>query len=181
MSAAGGRPYVFLDRDGTLIEDRGYPHRLADYAPLPGAVEAVRLLRAAGFGVAIVTNQSGIARGYFGEEDFRAFQAHLERDFAAQGAPIDASYHCPHLPDAGCACRKPSPGLVLRAARELGADLAASWVVGDQASDAELAARAGCRAVVVGAGARAVASPIATEPDLLAAARRIVRESRGAR
>jgi D-glycero-D-manno-heptose 1,7-bisphosphate phosphatase len=178
MSAPGGRPYVFFDRDGTLIEDRGYPHRLADYAPLPGAVEAVRLLRAAGFGVAVVTNQSGIARGYFGEDDFLAFQSHLERDFAARGAPIDRSYHCPHLPDAGCDCRKPSPGLVLRAARELGADLAASWVVGDQASDAELAARAGCRAVLVGEGARSASAAVATEPDVLAAARRILRESK---
>ena len=76
----------------------------------PGAYEAVRALRAAGFGTAIVTNQSGIARGRFGEADFARFQAHLLADFAAHGAALDASYHCPHLPDAGCECRKPRPG-----------------------------------------------------------------------
>jgi D-glycero-D-manno-heptose 1,7-bisphosphate phosphatase len=145
------RPWVFLDRDGTLIEDRGYAHELADYAPLPGAYEAVRALREAGFGVAVVTNQSGIGRGIFGEAEFARFQSHLLADFAAHGAALDASYHCPHRPDEGCDCRKPRPGLLLRAAREHAIELGASWVIGDKDSDVELARNAGCAAVRIGA------------------------------
>ena len=159
------RAFVFLDRDGTLIEDRDYAYQLADYAPLAGAYEAVRALRAAGFGTAIVTNQSGIARGRFGEADFARFQAHLLADFAAHGAALDASYHCPHLPDAGCECRKPRPGLLLRAQRELGADLARSWVIGDKESDVELARAAGCAAVRIGEPG---------VPDIRAAAARVL-------
>lgn len=146
------RPFIFFDRDGTLIEDRGYTYRLADYAPLAGAYEAVADARAAGFGVAIVTNQSGIARGKFTSDDLGRFHAHLEADFAAHGAPLDAVFFCPHAPDAGCACRKPAPGLLQRAQQTLGADLARSWVIGDRALDVELAARAGCRAVLVATG-----------------------------
>ena len=112
----------------------------------------MRALRAAGFGTAIVTNQSGIGRGLFSEADFARFQAHLLADFAAHGAALDASYHCPHLPDAGCECRKPQPGLLLRAQRELGADLARSWVIGDKRERrrARRAPRA-ARAVRIGA------------------------------
>ncbi len=172
------RAFVFLDRDGTLIEDRGYAHQLADYAPLAGAYEAVRALRAAGFGTAIVTNQSGIARGRFGEADFARFQAHLLADFAAHGAAIDASYHCPHLPDAGCECRKPRPGLLLRAQRELGANLARSWVIGDKESDVELARAAGCAAVLLSPAGAKRADGAALAPDVLAAARLVLAEPR---
>ncbi|HXZ83992.1 MAG TPA: HAD family hydrolase [Myxococcota bacterium] len=161
------RPFVFIDRDGTLIEDRHYAHELTDYAPLPGAYEAVRALRAAGFGTAVVTNQSGIGRGLFSEADFARFEAHLLADFAAHGAPLDASYHCPHLPDAGCDCRKPRPGLLQRAQREHAVDLARSWVIGDKESDLELARSAGCAAVLVGTNARRDAVPVA--PSLLEA------------
>jgi len=166
------RPWVFLDRDGTLIEDREYAHALADYAPLPGAYEAVRELRAAGFGAAVVTNQSGIGRGLFSEADFARFQAHLLADFAAHGAALDASYHCPHRPDEGCDCRKPRAGLLLRAAREHAIDLARSWVIGDKESDVALALGAGCRAVQIGAAPRS--DGVAVAPDLLTAVRRFV-------
>lgn len=172
------RPFVFLDRDGTLIEDRGYAFRLADYAPLAGAHDAVRALRAAGFGTAIVTNQSGIARGFFGEADFARFQAHLLADFAVHGAALDASYHCPHLPDAGCECRKPRPGLLLRARRELGADLARSWVIGDKESDVELARAAGCAAVLLAPPGAPRADGVAVAADVLAAAKRVLAEPR---
>lgn len=165
------RRFVFLDRDGTLIEDRGYAHSLSDYAPLPGAYDAVRELRAAGFGAAVVTNQSGIGRGLFSEADFERFQAHLLADFAAHGAALDASYHCPHTPDAGCDCRKPRAGLVMRAARDFAIDLPGSWVIGDRESDLALAASVGCRAVRVG-GARS--DGVALARDLLEAVRRFV-------
>jgi len=168
--------WVFLDRDGTLVEDRGYAHELADYAPLPGTYEAVRALRSAGFGLAVVTNQSGIGRGYFGEADFARFQAHLFADFAAHGAALDASYHCPHLPDAGCECRKPRPGLVLRASREHSIDLARSWVIGDRELDVALAHAAGCRAVLLAKDPRADGTPVAA--DLREAVARFVLPAR---
>jgi D-glycero-D-manno-heptose 1,7-bisphosphate phosphatase len=171
-----GRRFAFVDRDGTLVRDRGYVHRIEDYERLPGAAEGLRALADAGFALAIVTNQSGIARGLYGEGEFRAFTEHLRRDFAAAGVRFEAVYHCPHLPGAGCACRKPAPGLLERAASELGADLERSWVIGDRESDAELARNAGCRCVLLGgaepdreapAGARSAA-------DLREAARIVV-------
>jgi D-glycero-D-manno-heptose 1,7-bisphosphate phosphatase len=160
------RPFVFLDRDGTLIEDRGYVHALADYAPLPGAFEAVCALRAADFGIAVVTNQSGIGRGFYSEADFARLQAHLFADFAAHGAPLDASYHCPHLPDAGCDCRKPRPGMIRRAQQDFAIDLARSWVIGDQESDVGLARAVGCASVQLRVTPEA--------PTLLEAVRRYV-------
>jgi D-glycero-D-manno-heptose 1,7-bisphosphate phosphatase len=166
------RRFVFLDRDGTLIEDRGYQFELADYSPLPGAYEALRELRAAAFGLVIVTNQSGIGRGYFSEADFQRFQSHLLADFAAHGAPLDASYHCPHRPDAGCDCRKPRAGMVLRAARELAIDLGESWVIGNEDTDVALARTVGCRAVRVGGGDRGDGVPVAA--DVLDAVRRFL-------
>lgn len=179
------RPFVFLDRDGTLLRDDGYTHRIDDYAPLPGAHEAVRRLREAGFGVAVVTNQSGIGRGYFTEDDYTRFEAHLLADFAAHDARIDAVYHCPHRPDEGCACRKPATAMLERAARELGADLARSWVVGDSAADIELARRAGARAVLVRTGqganhAAQVPAGVAIADDVLAAAHLICHATQSA-
>jgi D-glycero-D-manno-heptose 1,7-bisphosphate phosphatase len=140
--------FVFLDRDGTLVADAGYTHRLEDYALLPGVAEGLRRLRDAGYRFAVVTNQSGIARGLYDEAAFRAFQRHLERDLARHGIALAASYCCPHLPDAGCGCRKPAPGMLLRARDELGAQLAESFVVGDSPADIGLAERAGCRGAV---------------------------------
>jgi len=142
------RRFVFLDRDGTLVRDHGYTHKLANYALLPRVRAGLLRMTQAGFGLAVVTNQSGIGRGYYTEADFQAFQAHLCADLQRSGIRIEATFFCPHLPEAGCPCRKPAPGLLWRARAELGADLAASWVVGDQASDLELARRAGCRGAV---------------------------------
>jgi D-glycero-D-manno-heptose 1,7-bisphosphate phosphatase len=143
------KPFVFLDRDGTLVRDAGYTHRIEDYALVPGVPAALRRLAAAGYRLAIVTNQSGIGRGYYDREDYEAFQRHLVADLARTGVRIEASYCCPHLPDAGCACRKPEPGLLLRAREELGVDLSRSWVIGDTTADLELARRAGCAGAVL--------------------------------
>ena len=140
--------FVFLDRDGTLVRDLGYTHRIEDYELLPGVVPGLRRILDAGFRLAVVTNQSGIGRGYFKAEQYVAFQAHLAGDLARQGVPIDASYFCPHRPEANCECRKPRPALLHRAERELGADLARSWVIGDSTVDVELAQRGGCRGAV---------------------------------
>ncbi|MCP5056064.1 MAG: HAD family hydrolase [bacterium] len=135
--------FVFLDRDGTLVRDPGYVHCIDDYELLPGVVDGLRQLQAAGWKLAIVTNQSGIGRGFFEEQDFQAFQKHLIDDLAAQGVRIEATFHCPHAPNDGCSCRKPAPGLLERARDELGAALLDSWMIGDSARDGEAAAAAG--------------------------------------
>lgn len=131
------RGAVFFDRDGTLIEDE---HYLADPARVrlrPGAAAAVRAVRAAGFAAVVVTNQSGIGRGLFDESAYEAVRARLDAILAEHGAALDASYHCPHAPDAtpACTCRKPGPGLFHRAASELGVDLARSAALGDRVRD----------------------------------------------
>lgn len=145
------RPAAFLDRDGVLIEDTGYPHRPEDLRLIPGAAEAVARLKAAGFTTVIVTNQSGVARGLFSEDRMWAFNAELVDLLATRGAVIDAVYACPFLPDAPVAAyahpdhpdRKPNPGMLLRAARDLDLDLSRSILIGDRDSDLLAAERAG--------------------------------------
>jgi len=170
--------FVFLDRDGTLVRDHGYTHRVEDYALLPDVREGLGRLARAGFRLAIVTNQSGIGRGYYDVAAFQAFQRVLVDDLARSGIALEASFFCPHLPDAGCACRKPAPGLLLEAARALGADLAASFVIGDRVADAEAGRRAGCRDVVIvrrpGAPDPGAPADVAVVHDLDAAARWIL-------
>jgi D-glycero-D-manno-heptose 1,7-bisphosphate phosphatase len=156
------RRYVLLDRDGTLIRDTGHPHRPEDYEPLPGVAPALRRLLGAGFRLAIVTNQSGIGRGWFDWPTYERFHARVLADLAAAGVAIDATFVCPHAPDAGCTCRKPEPGLLLRARDALGADLAATWMIGDTDRDVAAARGAGCfGAVRVG-----VAAPVASRDPL---------------
>ena len=149
-SAEGGRPAVFFDRDGTLMEDVDYCGDPSDVRVLPGAGEALRRLKNAGRRLFIITNQSGIARGYFTEVTYRAVDAELRRQLGAD--LIDASYHCPHLPDEGCACRKPSPQMLFDAAREHRVDLTQSFFVGDKASDLECGRAAGVRTILVKTG-----------------------------
>jgi histidinol-phosphate phosphatase family protein len=152
VDAPGGpRPAVFLDRDGTLIHDRHYLSDPAGVELLPGAGEAVARLNRAGLFVVLVTNQSGIGRGWFSEHDYQAVHRRLLELLAAHGAWLDADYHCPLSPDAPDpgAMRKPGSGMFLRAAREHGLDLAASWYVGDRARDVAPARELGGRAVLV--------------------------------
>ena len=141
--------FAFLDRDGTLVRDGGYTHRLEDYELLSSVAPALAALRRAGYRLAIVTNQSGIGRGIFAESDFETFQRRLLGDLESAGVQIERAYRCPHAPDHGCECRKPEPGLLWRARDELGADLARSWVIGDSERDAGLALRAGCAGAVL--------------------------------
>ena len=131
------RPAAFLDRDGTLIEDRHYLKDPELVAPIPGAAAAVRSLNAAGVAVVVVTNQSGIARGYFGEDEYERVAARVVERFAAEGARLDAAYHCAHHPDVTgpCACRKPGTLLFELAARDHGLSLGESLFAGDKWRD----------------------------------------------
>lgn len=150
------RRAVFLDRDGTINEEVNYLHRIEDFSFVPGAPEAIRRLKEAGFLVIVVTNQSGVARGYFPMEAVEALHRHIQAELAAAGTSIDAFYVCPHHPTAGagdyrtdCDCRKGNPGMLLRAARDHDIDLGRSYMIGDKSADLEAGERAGCRSLLV--------------------------------
>lgn len=144
------RTAVFLDRDGTLIVDRHYLADPGGVELLPGAGEAVARLNVAGFVAVLATNQSGIARGYFTEDQYAVVHARLVRELAGHGARLDAEYHSPDFEDGGPdGDRKPGAGMFLRAAREHGLDLARSWWVGDRRRDVQAAGRFGARGFLV--------------------------------
>lgn len=141
---------VFLDRDGVIIRDTGYLGDPRGVLVLPGVPEALTLLRAAGWKLVVVTNQSGIARGFFSEEDHLKVRMRMEELLAAHGVGLDGYFHCPHGPWEQCSCRKPRPGMVFRARDELGIQLEGSFVVGDKMSDLELAWNVGIQGILVG-------------------------------
>jgi heptosyltransferase II len=160
LEAAGarGRRALFLDRDGTLIAPVAYLGDPDGVRLVAGAARAIRAAREAGCRIVIVTNQSGLARGFYREEQMDRVHARIAELLAREGAAIDRVYHCPHHPDltGPCGCRKPEPGLFLRAAQELGIDLARSAGVGDTIEDLRAASRAGCRPILVRTGYGAV-------------------------
>ncbi|MFZ5812747.1 MAG: D-glycero-beta-D-manno-heptose 1,7-bisphosphate 7-phosphatase [Thermodesulfobacteriota bacterium] len=154
------RRAVFLDRDGVLNEDRNYLWKPEDFVLLPGAVEALSRLQAAGFLLVVVTNQSGIARGFYTEQDYQNLTAYMRGLLEGYGIRLAGVYHCPHHPMHGkgpyrvsCGCRKPQPGLILRAGEELGIDVRRSFLVGDKQSDMEAGRTAGVgRCILVKTG-----------------------------
>jgi D-glycero-D-manno-heptose 1,7-bisphosphate phosphatase len=175
------RPAAFLDRDGTVIVEREFLARPDDVELLPGAAQALKRLADAGFALVLVTNQSGIARGLYGEEDYRAVQARLADLLQETGVALDGDYHCPHHPDftGPCDCRKPAPGMFLRAARELGLDLAASVYIGDRLRDVLPGLKRGGRAFLVRTGygkeeASVAPDGVVVVDDVVEAARRVV-------
>ncbi len=167
-------PALFLDRDGVLIEEVEYLAELGLVKLIPGAAAAVRRANDAGWRVVVVSNQSGVARGLILE----SFLADVHREIARQlldeaGAVIDGFYYCPHHPTEGqgiyridCDCRKPKSGMLLRAARELGIDLAQSWMIGDRRTDLEAGAAAGCRTILVRTGYGAATGITDADPEL---------------
>ena len=179
------RKAAFIDRDGVLNEERAFVHRIEDFEFVPGAIEALRGLQAAGYLLVVITNQSGIARGLYSEADFRALTVHLRERLHAAGIGLDAVEYCPHLPDApvaryrvDCDCRKPKPGMLKRAIAALDIDPAASFLVGDRLSDVEAGRAAGVgRCFLVQTGyplpAEAVARADAVYDDLLTCVRAI--------
>ena len=191
---SGVKRAVFIDRDGTISDEVGYVNHVSRYRVFPFAAEAVRLLNESGWLAVLVTNQAGVARGYFVEDLIQEVHGLLASELARGGARLDAVYYCPHHPSVGeppyrsdCDCRKPRPGLILRAAEELGLDLARCWMVGDRHSDVELARNAGVRAAFVlsgyGRGEYAHQShgwkhrPDLVAEDLLEAVRKIIEGS----
>ena len=159
---------VFLDRDGTIAKDVHYCHRVEDFEILPTVPQAIRLLNGCGFKVVVVTNQSGIARGYFTEGTLLQIHQHMRQELAKYGARVDTTYYCPHHPDDGCECRKPMPGLLLKAVEELGIDLRRSFMVGDKEMDIRAGKAVGCRTALI-ATDHNTGREIATPPDYIAA------------
>jgi D-glycero-D-manno-heptose 1,7-bisphosphate phosphatase len=160
---------VFLDRDGVIIEDTGYVAGKDRVRFLPGSAQAIRRLNVNGFKVIVVSNQAGVARGYFDEAAVKATNVYIRDALARQGACIDAFYYCPHHVDGiieayrrDCYYRKPNPGMIEKAGRDFSIDLAESFVIGDRSCDIKAGYRAGCRTVLVGD------EPIDISPDFFA-------------
>lgn len=192
MNKDNKTPAVFLDRDGTLNVDSGYPSSLADIELLPGAIEAVKLLNAHELPVIVITNQSGIARGMFGEEDVQEIHAGIKQQFADAGSVISDFYYCPHHATKGqgtylldCDCRKPKSGMFLQAAKDYKLNLESCYMVGDKLSDVEAGLRLNMPGILVATGEgkkqalKALNDPELPQPtivvaDVLAAAEYIV-------
>jgi D-glycero-D-manno-heptose 1,7-bisphosphate phosphatase len=169
-------PAVFLDRDGTINEEMGYINHLSRFQVFPQAAPAIRRLNEAGLKVVVISNQSGVARGYFPLALMEETNRRLTQVLAEGSARLDGFYLCTHHPEAGCSCRKPKPELILRAARDLDLDLSRSYLVGDRYNDLETAANAGVKGVLVLTGYgqgefayqqdRAAAPPVYVARDL---------------
>ena len=182
----GKRKAVFLDRDGTINVEVQYLSQVKDFQLIPGVPWALKRLKDAGFLLVVVTNQSGIGRGLYDEAALETVHSHMHADLANFGAPIDACYFCPHHPEHAtgvyrreCGCRKPLPGMLLQAARDLDIDLAASFMIGDKVADVEAGLAAGCTSLLVLTGygsAQQDALPAGVQayPDLPAAAEAIL-------
>jgi len=187
---SSARSAVFLDRDGTINVERDYLSDPEQLELIPGAGPAIHALNDAGLPVIVVTNQSGIARGMLDTARLDRITARLDELLAAEGASVLATYHCPHHPEYAerldCECRKPRPGMLLRAAREHGLDLERSWIVGDSLRDLSAGEAVGARGILVETGKGAVQSaaarkggdaPACVVADLAAAVQRILADS----
>ena len=148
-----------MDRDGTINEEDGYVHKIEDLRFTPGAQEAIGLARESGYLVVVISNQAGVARGYYTEEDVRRFQDHMQDELKKAGTKVDGFYYCPHHPDSGqgkylvvCECRKPKPGMLIQASKDLGIDLSRSFMIGDHLNDIKAGHNAGCRTALVRTG-----------------------------
>lgn len=155
---------AFLDRDGTIAKDVHYCRRIEDFEIFPGVDEAIRLLNENRFKVIIVTNQSGVARGYFTEEILAQIHRKMIQELSQHEAHLDAIYYCPHHPDENCECRKPKPKLIIDAAKEFGISLEQSYVVGDMTMDIKAGKLAGCKTVLLNSDANFTKVDTGEEP-----------------
>ena len=152
----GTRKAVFLDRDGTINVEKDYLYKIEDFEFIPGVPEAIKRLKDAGFLVIVVSNQSGVGRGYFDERAVETLHRHIQEELVEFGTSIDAFYFCPHHPDEGvgdykvvCDCRKGAPGMLLQAAEDHDIDLQKSFMIGDKLADIKAGQRAGCQSILV--------------------------------
>jgi D-glycero-D-manno-heptose 1,7-bisphosphate phosphatase len=182
--AAGAR-LVMIDRDGVINEDSGeFIKSVAEWRPIAGSLEAIAALHRAGFAVAVVTNQSGVGRGLYDIATLEKIHEHMRERVRAAGGELAGVYYCPHLPEAGCECRKPKPGMFRALERELGVSVAGAVYIGDRLSDVEAAEAVGARPILVrtGTGAATVAllgsRRVPVFDDLAAAARGLLAETR---
>ena len=153
---------VLLDRDGVInIDSDSYVCSVEDWQPIPGSIEAIVRLKRAGFKVAVCTNQSGIARRMFTKDDLFLIHAKMQNALRASNVTLDAIYYCPHGPQDNCKCRKPMPGMLLEAMKDLGHEKTKTWFVGDSFRDIQAASRAGCPSILVQTG-----NGTTTEPKL---------------
>lgn len=184
------RRAVFLDRDGTINVEVQYLSRVEDFRFIPGVPWALKRLKDAGFLLVVVTNQSGIGRGYYDEAALKSIHDHMHEELSAFGAAVDACYFCPHHPEQAlgeylreCDCRKPLPGMLLKAARDLDIDLSGSFMIGDKLADVEAGIQAGCRSLLVltGYGSEVEELPEGVEafPDLQMAVEAILSREQG--
>ena len=168
---------VFLDRDNVIVEDAGYVHKIEDFKLIQNSAEGLKLLKK--YKLFIVTNQSGIGRGYYALKDFESFNNHLLSELKKHKIRIQKTYYCPHRPEDNCDCRKPKIKLLKDAEKEFGVDLKKSFVVGDRKSDFEMGKNAGCRTILVlsGNGIKEKENPNAdyVAKDLLEAAKWILK------
>jgi D-glycero-D-manno-heptose 1,7-bisphosphate phosphatase len=180
-------PAVFLDRDGSINEEMGYINHISRFVLLPQVIPAIRRLNQAGLKVVVVTNQSGAARGYFAPDLVDQVHTYMRKLLEEGGARLDGIYACLHGPEAGCACRKPKPGLIWQAARDLDLDLARSYIVGDRFKDLETGTNAGVPKGILALtgygrgeyefiGPSGKVQPAFVAEDLLAAARWIIED-----
>lgn len=154
---------IFLDRDGTIIVDVGYPSRAEQVELLPGVTGALRSLREKGYLIILVSNQSGVGRGYMTHEDVSSVHERLLSLLAESGVSLDEAYYCLHAPEEECNCRKPSPAMVFDAAKKFDIDLSRSFMIGDREVDIETGRRAGCKTIHLKVGATMESSTVA--PD----------------
>ena len=145
------RPAIFLDRDGTLNVEKNYLYKPSDWEWIPGAIETIRSFNQAGYLVIVVTNQAGIARGFFSSAEVESLHRHVDGMLAAKGARVDGYYYCPHHSDFSgpCDCRKPKPGMLLRAQSDHQIDMSRSWMIGDKLIDVQAGLAAGVRSMLV--------------------------------
>ncbi len=167
---------AFIDRDGVINEERNYVHRISDFVLLPGAIEGLILLRDAGYRLIVVTNQAGIARGYYEQDEMDRLHDHMRELLAEQGVSLDTIYFCPHHPQGSiehlaieCNCRKPSPGMLLQAAKEFDLDLASSVMIGDKLSDVQAGKRAHVGRTIVVESGHDLGQVVRHEADMVAA------------
>ncbi len=177
------KPAVFLDRDGTINVEKNYLHLWSDWEWLPGSIDAIRAFNDAGSLVVVVTNQAGIARGFYSAADVDRLHRQADVVLAQHDARIDRYYYCPHHPEYGtdrsCDCRKPKPGMLLRAQQDLDIDLRNSWIIGDKLTDIKAGQAVNVRGVLVGTGYGAAEyaqndDTTVTYADTMAAARQFI-------